>query len=325
MSAGNGTWGVQLLVAFRQRRQQPFGLVRREREHCRLLRQRPLGDHRRGSANRRRHQLRRQRLHPQRRHDRFGNAANSTITVNQSATINSAISVASSNGQFVVQTTTGAGTLYLSNAGNGFANSAGILLQGGTLNFTAGALNNGSAGVPLLNCNGGTLQWAAGNTQDVSGSIKIGAAGQTACLNSNGNSVSFNSPLTGAGGLTKLGGGQLYLGNNNAAYSYSGNTTISGGTLALGSQYGLPNSTVVLAGGCLNTNGNGFIGGLSGSGTLVVDIPPIPIPAATATGLADSGWGTTIPSLPSAATSSAQVPAAATGGCFTALAHSART
>ena len=84
-------------------------------------------------------------------------------------------------------------------------------MNGGVLNFVAGA-----SPVSGITFHGGTLQWADGNTQDISAGIAPVAAGQAAILDTNGNSVSFASSLSGSGGLTKLGGGVLTLLNTNS-------------------------------------------------------------------------------------------------------------
>ena len=145
---------------------------------------------------------------------------------------------------------TGSGTQYLSlaNTYNG-----GTTLSGGTLNFTALA-------VPLLSStsitfNGGTLQYASGNTQDVSGAIAPIAAGQAAMIDTNGNTVAFGSGLSGNGGLTKLGAGMLSLNGTN---TYTGTTLVSAGTLQLGTgnPNALPGGAVTANGGFLDLNGN---------------------------------------------------------------------
>ena len=152
----------------------------------------------------------------------FPSSGLGTITTTQDAEIDSVIAGG------VQLDKEGPGTLYLSNGGNSFANSSGILLNGGTLKFASGALNLGAGGNPLINCNGGTLQWASGNTQDVSAFISISGSNQTACLDTNTNSVQFGSIISGSGGLAKLGLGTLSL---QGANTYSGGTTISVGTL----------------------------------------------------------------------------------------------
>jgi fibronectin-binding autotransporter adhesin len=132
---------------------------------------------------------------------------------------------------------TGAGTQFLSGTNT---YTGGTFLSGGTLNFTPGA-------VPLaansITFNGGALQWAASNTQDVSSAVApIGAGG--AGIDTNGNNVTFASSLSGTGGLTKYGAGTL---NMSVANTYSGATAISGGTLNVAHPLALQNSTVTVA------------------------------------------------------------------------------
>ena len=47
---------------------------------------------------------------------------------------------------------------------------------------------------------GGTLQWATGNTQDVSSGLAAIPAGQTVTLDTNGNNVAFATAVGGSGG-----------------------------------------------------------------------------------------------------------------------------
>ena len=120
---------------------------------------------------------------------------------------------------------TGAGTQVLSGVNT---YTGGTFLNGGVLNFTASAVPYAAPG--SITFNGGTLQYAAGNTVDVSGGIAQIAAGQAAIIDTGTNSVAFNSPLNGSGGLTKAGSGTLSL---NAVNSFTGPTTVNGGTLAI--------------------------------------------------------------------------------------------
>ena len=79
-------------------------------------------------------------------------------------------------------------------------------MTGGLINFLAG----GNLGTGTITLNGGGLQWATGNTTDISAQLAaIGSGGAT--FDTNGNNVSFATALTGSGGLTKAGGGTLTL------------------------------------------------------------------------------------------------------------------
>ncbi len=120
----------------------------------------------------------------------------------------------------------GAGTLTLS-AANTFG--GGTNINSGVLNFSS--LANFGSGANL-NISGGTLQYATGNTVDISTlTVTLGASGGT--IDTNGNNVNFAASIgnSGAGGLTKAGLGTLVLNGT----SYGGNASVTGGTLELAS------------------------------------------------------------------------------------------
>ena len=161
-------------------------------------------------------------------------------------------------------TKVGSGTFALTNAGDSFG--GGTYVNGGSLNFANGALGSGN-----ITFGGGALQWASGNTIDVSSRIATIASGQAAMIDTNGNPVSFAHALTGSGGLTKLGLGVLTL---SASNGYSGATTISGGTLVLANSNAVSLSTVAVnaASGLQFASGIGAfnLGGLSGSSSFTL-------------------------------------------------------
>ncbi|MEO5913576.1 MAG: autotransporter-associated beta strand repeat-containing protein [Luteolibacter sp.] len=135
-------------------------------------------------------------------------------------------------------TKAGAGTLNLATA-NSYAGVT--TLNAGTLNFVNGALSNTD-----FTFVGGVLQYAAGNTEDISLTHLTTFAG-TATIDTNGNDASFANDVgnSGAGGLTKAGLGKLSLGFSN---SYNGATTVSAGVL--------------------NISGNGSLGFIPGSAAI---------------------------------------------------------
>jgi autotransporter-associated beta strand protein/T5SS/PEP-CTERM-associated repeat protein len=133
-------------------------------------------------------------------------------------------------------TKAGNGTLTLG-AANTYA--GGTTVTGGLINFAA-ANNFGPGQITL---NGGGLQWASGNTADISSKLApLGAGGAT--FDTNGNTLRFATGLTGSGGLTKTGAGGLFL---IGANSYTGGTIVNNGILHIGAEGGPSGSIVGMA------------------------------------------------------------------------------
>ncbi|HEY1685221.1 MAG TPA: autotransporter-associated beta strand repeat-containing protein [Tepidisphaeraceae bacterium] len=126
--------------------------------------------------------------------------------------------------------TVNGGQLTLSGTANTYTGPM-TINSGAELTFSAlGSLGNGGT----INFAGGTLQYAAGNTADISGRpINIGSAG--AIIDTNGNNVAFAHGIGngGSGSLTKIGQGTLTL-SVAASDSYTGATNVSGGKLIFG-------------------------------------------------------------------------------------------
>ena len=176
----------------------------------------------------------------------------------------------------------GGAALTLVKAGSAILTLTGSNTYSGGTNVAAGILNFAAGTLPLsgIGFSGGTLQWSSGNSQDISSGFAPIAAGQFAILDTNGNNVSFASPLGGSGGLTKVGAGMLTLLGSN---TYSGTTTVSNGTVQVGSggAAGTLGSGNVVNGSVLvfdrsdNFTANNNISGVGplyqiGSGTLVL-------------------------------------------------------
>ncbi len=111
----------------------------------------------------------------------------------------------------------------------------------GTLTLTGANTYNGATTISA-----GTLQVGNGGT---SGSLGTGAVTDNAALTFNrSDNITVANAIGGTGGLTQVGGGTLTLTGNNP---YTGDTTISAGTLSIGSASNLAWGNVFLNGGML--------------------------------------------------------------------------
>ncbi len=119
------------------------------------------------------------------------------------------------------------------------------MIAGGLINFSALA-NFGTGRVVL---NGGGVQWAAGNTIDISPRLDpIGSSGGT--FDTNGNNVTLGTGISGGGGITKAGSGTLTLTGVN---TYQGGTTINAGTISVAANNNLGSGALAFGGGTLQT------------------------------------------------------------------------
>jgi autotransporter-associated beta strand protein len=160
-------------------------------------------------------------------------------------------------------TKAGAGTLTLS-ALNGY--TGGTSVEGGLISF-ASASNFGPGTVTL---DGGGLQWAAGNSTDVSSRLApIGSGGAT--FDTHGNDVSLASALSGSGGITKLGAGTLALPATN---TYGGQTDIERGALQVSGTVAGP--VAIEPTGALSCSGGTLSGGVTNNGGTVTGVPAAP-------------------------------------------------
>ena len=139
-------------------------------------------------------------------------------------------------------TKVGTGTWTLSGA-NTITNQT--VIAGGLINFSA--LANFGTGRVMLN--GGGVQWAAGNTIDISPRLDpIGSGGGT--FDTNGNNVTLGTGISGGGGITKAGSGTLTLTGVN---TYQGGTTINAGTISVAANNNLGSGALAFGGGTLQT------------------------------------------------------------------------
>ncbi|WP_404924865.1 autotransporter-associated beta strand repeat-containing protein [Mesorhizobium sp. ORM16] len=170
-----------------------------------------------------------------------------TLTLGGSSTTENTISGdLTGSGRVVMD---GAGTWVLSGA-NTF--TGGVTVQSGTLRA-----NTALSATTSVTVNGGTLD-LAGNDLSLNalagtgGTLALGAGNLTLTLGTGGSS-SYGGSITGTGSLTKLGAGTLTL---TGANTYTGATTVGGGTLALDfSPAGGPTSNIISASSALIMKG----------------------------------------------------------------------
>ena len=170
-------------------------------------------------------------------------------------------------------TVSGPGTLALSgnNSYGPLAGTVGTALSGGG---TLQLANNNALGRGDLSLSAsGTLR--AGTTVSLMNNISIGP-GVIATVDDNGNTATLGGIISGSGALNKIGAGTVTLTNAN---TYTGNTTINGGTLNLSGSGTLASGRyngVITNNGLFNyassasqfvTNGMVGTGGLTASGT----------------------------------------------------------
>ena len=162
----------------------------------------------------------------------------------------------------------GPGRLILAGANTYSGTTADTLLNEGVLQ--AGIADTGTSG-PFGNMlqqaagaafvfGGGTLQYSAVNQYDYSGKFAT-SAGQPIKVDTNGQNVAFATILSStAGTLDKFGTGTLTL---SAANTYSGNTTVDGGTLALAATGSVANSPRILVRSGARFDATAWTSGLS--------------------------------------------------------------
>lgn len=172
----------------------------------------------------------------------------------------------------------GNGTLNVSGTAAVTANGDGVFVGSaaggnGTLNLNGGTITTkrvaeNTGGFSTVNFNGGLLKAAAGANATFVGPIDFATIlPGGAFIDTSGQSLSVTASLSGSGGLTKQGTGILTLSGVN---SYTGNTTVSAGTLSVTSAFFANSSVVTLASGAVLNLPHGatdVVGGLTIGGT----------------------------------------------------------
>ena len=184
---------------------------------------------------------------------------NATVTVNNPGDTLTISGRLNDNAADKALTVSGAGTTILSNTANVY--SGGTTLSGGVLQFAA----TGSLGSGQVTFNGGTLQYPSGggiSPIDVSSQFAAIPSGQQAIIDTNGSTATFATAISGSGGLSKIGQGMLVLTGN---HTYTGSTTVNGGTLSLTGTIGSGGGTAisVTGPGVLNQGAAAVIAGTS--------------------------------------------------------------
>ena len=177
----------------------------------------------------------------------------------------------------------GNGTFNLS--GTGVANMRGLRFghnggRTGVFNLTGGTLNLGAEGIWEQNTNfpndinlGGGIVRAAVNTNIYLPAELTGTNGNVT-FDTNGNTLAISRPLSGSGGLTKIGNGTLTL---SAVNTHTGATVVSGGTLLLDTAGDAPGSDfTVQNGGTFQIAGTGkTLASLTIEGGSIFNLPAV--------------------------------------------------
>lgn len=181
-------------------------------------------------------------------------------------------------GGSVTNTGTAANSTMTLGTNNGSATFSGVISNGATRTMAVTKMGTGTqiftgantyTGVTTIN--DGTLQIGAGGTSgSISGNVTLATdifgAGRLAFNRSD--DLTYSGVISGDGVLAKFGAGTLTLA---AASTFSGNTTISAGTITLGHTNSLQNSTVTVGAGATLSFGaltTVTLGGLAGSENL---------------------------------------------------------
>ncbi len=189
-------------------------------------------------------------------------STNNTVSINAGTTL-----TLHSNGYSQAMGGTISGSGSVNQIGNGALSLSANSYSGGT------TINNGFVYIQNNSAFGTGTVTVAGNSTlrnlnyTIANAISINNGVTTTFDTSSSHSAVFNGVLSGAGSITKIGSGTLTFSNTNN--SYTGATTISVGTLKLGAEGVISNSSALTVNGTLNMNGfNEIVGSLAGSGTV---------------------------------------------------------
>jgi autotransporter-associated beta strand protein len=129
----------------------------------------------------------------------------------------------------------------------------------GGLSILTGTAGAAAQPPPVIEMDGGTLEWANGYNEDLSASLVLND-GKLATFNTGTNVVVLSRPLalgtSGTAALAKIGSGTLVLAGTNG---YTGPTTVREGTLLVNGALASASAVTVASGATLG--GNGMVGG----------------------------------------------------------------
>jgi autotransporter-associated beta strand protein len=155
------------------------------------------------------------------------------------------------------------GTTTLGGAGSFSGGTLQLAVTNALPTTTAASFPTGGNNVSTFDLNG--FSQTIASLTDLSSGNKVTLGSGTLTINGS-TSTTFNGVISGTGSLIKAGSGTLTLAGAN---SYSGTTTISGGTLQVGATNALSPNSNVSDNATLDLNGHSAImGALSGSGTV---------------------------------------------------------
>ncbi|MCD8283556.1 MAG: autotransporter-associated beta strand repeat-containing protein [Opitutae bacterium] len=150
-----------------------------------------------------------------------------------------------------------------------------VNISGVTVVVGEGGVQGASGGTRNLNLT--DMTFGASANWELNSYINVALTEGTTTFDTAGYTISTSAAISGDGALAKTGEGTLALSGENA---YTGGTTISGGTLEIGSSTALGTGTITLAGGTL-----------AGSGVTLSDASFAVVADSTISGLTLAGSG----------------------------------
>ncbi len=200
-----------------------------------------------------------------------GNGASGPTGFSLPIVNNAAIEFAGSGGLVNLAGISGTGTVTVT--GGSVAGSSGDLTHTGTTTVSGGTLASFINNNARLTITGtGVVQTGDSIVGSLAGNGSIFSNSTAITLGGDNTNSTFNGTIAGAGGITKVGTGRFIMANT---LTYSGQTTVSGGTLQVGdgvtgpSTFLLPivnNAAIEFAGGAPSL----ALAGISGTGTVTV-------------------------------------------------------